>query len=350
MRTTPDDSRLLDSPADSVASATTVGQSYRTGDCYVVGREKIREFARAVQDDHPAHRCEQAAEDHGYGGLVAPLTFVSIPAFLAQIEMFDRVAEGYDLSQIMQTDHGLIVNRPILAGDSLRFEVGLESRRKAFGGDIFGFKCAVTDQYGKEVVTTRTSFVGRREVNFAAARICDRLLMQNFRHGSSIPRQHHTAERGEPPRPAPTADPGRNMVPFSTVAVGDELPPRIVAVTLGDLVNYAGVAGDPNPIHWSKEAAASVNLESPVAQGMLMIGIGAGYVTSWAGGPGVVTEYAVRLTSPVYVCDSGAIVEYTGRVKAVDADRKTATIAVTATQDGRKIFGRAVAVIQCADR
>ncbi|MFD6397663.1 fused (3R)-hydroxyacyl-ACP dehydratase subunits HadA/HadB [Nocardia sp. NPDC060249] len=350
MRTTPDDSRLLDSLADSVASATAVGQSYRTGDCYVVGREKIREFARAVQDDHPAHRCEQAADGQGYGGLVAPLTFVSIPAFLAQIEMFDRVAKGYDLSQIMQTDHCLTVTRPILAGDALRFEVELESRRKAFGGDIFGFKCVVTNQHGDEVVITRTSFVGRPEVDLAAARVCDGLLMQNFRHGTSIPRQHHAPEHAVPPRPASTADQNRNMLPFSAVAVGDELPPRIVAVTLGDLVNYAGVAGDPNPIHWSRAAGASVNLEWPVAQGMLMIGIGAGYVTAWAGGPGVVTEYAVRLTSPVYVSDSGAIVEYTGKVKAVDADRKTATIAITAKQDGRKIFGRAVAVIQCADR
>lgn len=64
----------------------------------------------------------------------------------------------------------------------------------------------------------------------------------------------------------------------------------------------------------------------------------------------MVTEYAVRLTSPVYVSHSGAIVEYTGTVKAVDADRMTATIAITAEQNGRKIFGRAIAVIQCADR
>ncbi|MFD4441662.1 fused (3R)-hydroxyacyl-ACP dehydratase subunits HadA/HadB [Nocardia sp. NPDC058519] len=348
MRPTPDDSRLLDSPADSATSSPMLGQSYRTSDCYVVGREKIREFARAVQDHHPVHRSEQAAAEHGYTGLVAPLTFISIPGFLAQIGMFDRVVQGYDLSQIMQTDHSLTIHRPILAGDALRFEVEFESLRKAFGGEIFGFKCSVTDQHGDEVVTTRTSFVGRPEVNIAATRICDGLLMQNFRHGTSIPRQLHTPEH--PDQPRRVTDRSRNMLPFSAIAVGDELPPRIVTVRLGDLVNYAGVAGDPNPIHWSDDAAASVDLDSPVAQGMLMIGIGAGYITSWAGDPGMVTEYAVRLTSPVYVPTGGATVEYTGKVKAVDPDRKTATIAITAKQDGRKIFGRAVAVIQCADR
>ncbi|MFD6108438.1 MaoC family dehydratase N-terminal domain-containing protein, partial [Nocardia salmonicida] len=107
MRTNPDDSRL----PDSVAASSTLGQSYRTSDCYVVGREKVREFARAVQDDHPVHHCEQAAVDRDYGGLVAPLTFVSIPALLAQIEMMDRVAQSCDLSQITQTGYSLTASR-----------------------------------------------------------------------------------------------------------------------------------------------------------------------------------------------------------------------------------------------
>ncbi|MFC9877559.1 fused (3R)-hydroxyacyl-ACP dehydratase subunits HadA/HadB [Nocardia salmonicida] len=346
MRTTPDDSRL----PDSVAASSTLGQSYRTSDCYVVGREKVREFARAVQDDHPVHHCEQAAVDRGYGGLVAPLTFVSIPALLAQIEMMDRVAQSCDLSQITQTGYFLTASRPILVGDSLRFEVELDAIRKVFGGTIFGIKCSVVDQHGDQIITTRTSFAGRSEVNIAASRIVDGVRMQNFRHGTSIPRQHHAPEHPAPHRRAPIANPDRNKVPFSAVAVGDELPSRTVTVRLGDLVNYAGVSGDPNPIHWNNAAAASVDLESPVAQGMLMVGIGAGYVTSWTGHPGVVTEYALRLTSPVYVPDSGATVEYTGKVKAVDSDRKTATIAIAAQHNGKRIFGRAVAVIQCADR
>ncbi|MEV4154873.1 fused (3R)-hydroxyacyl-ACP dehydratase subunits HadA/HadB [Nocardia salmonicida] len=344
MRTTPDDSGLPD------VASSTLGQSYRTGDCYVVGREKVREFARAVQDDHPVHHCERTAVDRGYGGLVAPLTFVSVPALLAQLEMFDRVVQGCDLSRITQTDYSLTVGRPILVGDSLRFEVELDGPRKAFEGNLFAIKCSVVDQYGDRIISTRTSFVGWSEANIAATRIGDGLLMQNFRHGTSIPRQHHAFEHPAPHRLATTVNPDRNMVPFSAVAVCDELPSRVVTVRLGDLVNYAGVAGDPNPIHWSKAAAASVELESPVAQGMLMVGIGAGYVTSWTGDPGVVTEYAVRLTSPVSVPDSGATVEYTGKVKAVDPDRKTATIAITAQQDSKRIFGRAVAVIQCADR
>ncbi len=32
-----------------------VGHHYRVDDFYEVGREKVREYARAVHDDHPAH-------------------------------------------------------------------------------------------------------------------------------------------------------------------------------------------------------------------------------------------------------------------------------------------------------
>ncbi len=49
-----------------------VGYSYRMPDFYEVGREKVREYATAVQNAHPAHYDEQAARDLGHSALVAP--------------------------------------------------------------------------------------------------------------------------------------------------------------------------------------------------------------------------------------------------------------------------------------
>lgn len=53
-------------------AATMVGHHYRVGDYYEVGREKVREYARAVQDYHPVHWDEDVAQEYGYDGLVAP--------------------------------------------------------------------------------------------------------------------------------------------------------------------------------------------------------------------------------------------------------------------------------------
>lgn len=45
---------------------------------------------------------------------------------------------------------------------------------------------------------------------------------------------------------------------FDDVKVGDELPVRHTRLARGDLVNYAGVAGDANPIHWDEDIAKLV--------------------------------------------------------------------------------------------
>ncbi|WP_327151289.1 fused (3R)-hydroxyacyl-ACP dehydratase subunits HadA/HadB [Nocardia sp. NBC_01329] len=329
-----------------------VGYRYRARDHYVVGREKIREFARAVQDHHPVHWSEDAGADHGYGGLIAPLTFFSVPGFLAQSEMFASVMTGYDLSQIMQTDQVIRYYRPIRHTDALFFEVRLESFRQAFGGDLMGFRTSVTDRDGRPVLVSHTSIVGRTGVESGLTEIGSGILMHGFRPG--------TEQEPSPARPPadnalweelvvdsiPSTPVSRHARAFETVTAGDDLQPRTVRLTAGDLVNYAGVSGDPNPIHWSGAVAGLAELDSPVAHGMLTIGIGAGYVTSWLGDPGAVREYAVRLTSPVHVTAEGADIEYSGKVKTVDPVNRTATIALTARHGGRRIFGRATAVVQ----
>ena len=136
---------------------------------------------------------------------------------------------------------------------------------------------------------------------------------------------------------------------FEDVSVGEELPERIVKLTRGDLVNYAGVSGDPNPIHWSDEVVKLAGLDNVIAHGMLTMGLGGGFVTSWLGDPGAVTEYNVRFTSSVYVReDEAAEVEYTGKVKSVDEESKTAVVAIVARSEGKKIFGRATATVRLA--
>ncbi|WP_229718652.1 fused (3R)-hydroxyacyl-ACP dehydratase subunits HadA/HadB [Nocardia jinanensis] len=329
-----------------------MGFRYRTRDHYVVGREKIREFARAVQDHHPVHWSEDSGADYGYGGLIAPLTFFSVPGFLAQSEMFASVMTGYDLSQIMQTDQVIRYYRPVRHGDALFFEVRLESFRRAFGGDLMGFRILVTDRDDEPVLVSHTSIVGRTGVESNLTEIGAGVLMHGFRPGSErdVPPPQPPADRDlweelvvDTTSPTPVS---RHTRTFDSVSVGDELPPRNVRLTAGDLVNYAGVSGDPNPIHWSGEVAGLAELKSPVAHGMLTIGIGAGFVTSWLGDPGAVREYAVRLTSPVHVTGEGADIEFSGRVKAVDPVTRTATVALTARHGGRRIFGRATAVVQ----
>ena len=75
---------------------------------------------------------------------------------------------------------------------------------------------------------------------------------------------------------------------------------------------------------------------------MLTMGIGAGFVTSWTGDPGAITEHCIRFTSPVFVpAHEPASIQFDGRVKSLDQSSRTVTIAIRATSAGRRIFGRA---------
>jgi len=137
---------------------------------------------------------------------------------------------------------------------------------------------------------------------------------------------------------------------FDSVKVGDPLPEKVIALTRQDLVNYAGVSGDLNPIHWDDEIAKQVGLDTAIAHGMLTMGVGGGYVTSWVGDPAAVTEYNVRFTAVVPVPNDGvgAEITFSGKVKSVDPETKSVTIALSATSGGKKIFGRAVASAKLA--
>jgi hypothetical protein len=123
---------------------------------------------------------------------------------------------------------------------------------------------------------------------------------------------------------------------FDDVKVGDELPPRHTRLSRGDLVNYSGVAGDGNPIHWDEGIAKLAGLPDVIAHGMLTMGLGAGFASAWTGDPGAVTRYAVRLSA-----NEGADIEFSGRIKSLDPSTRSGVVIVAAKSDGRKIFGLA---------
>ena len=138
----------------------------------------------------------------------------------------------------------------------------------------------------------------------------------------------------------PSASPGTPS--FDDVKVGDELGVHHARLSRGDLVNYAGVAGDANPLHWDDNVAKLAGQPDVLAHGMLTMGLGASFGTSWTGDPGSVTRYAVRLSQPALVpADGGADIEYSGRIKSLDPETRSGVVIVGAKSQGRKIFGLA---------
>ncbi|WP_353372691.1 (3R)-hydroxyacyl-ACP dehydratase subunit HadA [Mycobacterium sp.] len=138
-----------------------VGMHYRYPDHYVVGREKIREYAIAVKNEDPAFFDDKAAADLGYSGLLAPLTFISVFGYQAQTAFFANADIGIQDAKIVQVDQELKFLQPIKAGDKLYCDVYVHSIRQSFGADIIVTKNIVTNEAGEVVQETYTTLAGR---------------------------------------------------------------------------------------------------------------------------------------------------------------------------------------------
>ncbi|CCF63458.1 fused (3R)-hydroxyacyl-ACP dehydratase subunits HadA/HadB [Nocardia cyriacigeorgica] len=343
----------------SAQAAALVGRHYRMIDHYEVGREKIREFARALQDHHPAHWREDAAAALGYDTLIAPLTFPSVVWLQMQRAMFEAVLTGYDISQVLQTEQTIRMYRPLVAGDRLRCDAYVESFRQFGDKDFMVTRNVLSDEH-KEVVqvahTTVVAVTGSVVTDELAAAV-DGVIMSGHSKADRLAMAARRAEHDDEPavmecfdqlspaEPEP-ARPSRARIRFDDVAVGDTLPARTIALSRGDLVNYAGVSGDSNPIHYSDRVARAAGLPDVVSHGLLTMGLGAGYVTEWLDDPAAVAYYGVRFAgfAPIEATRAGAV-EFQGRIKALDPARRSATVAITATCGGRKLFGRATAEV-----
>jgi meromycolic acid (3R)-3-hydroxyacyl-[acyl-carrier protein] dehydratase HadC len=136
------------------------GMVWKYSDTYVVGREKVREFAKAVQADDPASYDEKAAAELGYDNIVAPLTFVSIFAKLVQADFFRNV----DLGDVMmvQVDQKFFFRKPVLAGDVLRARMHIQSVDERFGADIVVTKNICTNEAGEVVLEAYTTMMGHQ--------------------------------------------------------------------------------------------------------------------------------------------------------------------------------------------
>ena len=328
------------------ALESRVGHYYQMDGTYLVGREKVREYARAVQDYHPVHWDVAAAADLGYPGLVAPLTFTSVPGMACNRRMFESVVVGYDT--YMQTEEVFEQHRPIVAGDELRIDVELSSVRRVAGRDLITVTNTFTDAAGERVHTLHTTVVGvtAEDVDPAIKSAVPNIMMHDVNILAIANSDGPYRKTVRPEGAVRIAEEGMARAPgtpsFDDVQVGDELPVRHARLSRGDLVNYSGVAGDANPIHWDEHIAKLAGLPDVIAHGMLTMGLGAGFGSAWSGDPGAVTRYAVRLSQPAIVSAAeGADIEFSGRIKSLDPATRTGVVIVSAKSGGRKIFGLA---------
>ncbi len=138
------------------------GMVWRYPDYFIVGREQLREFAKAIKCDHPAYFDEDAAAELGYDAIVAPLTFASILAKLVQTDFFRNVDVGMETMQIVQVDQRFVFFKPVLAGDKLWARMDIHSVDERFGADIVVTRNTCTTGDGELILEAYTTLMGQQ--------------------------------------------------------------------------------------------------------------------------------------------------------------------------------------------
>ncbi|GAA2834280.1 acyl dehydratase [Leucobacter komagatae] len=139
------------------------GRVYPPTQPYLVGREKVREFARAVLSSSPLHHDPEAARAAGFADVVAPPTFaVTVQeATLAQL-LADEEA-GVDFSRVVHGDQRFSYTRPIVAGDELTATLTIAAVKQLGGHSMVTASSDIVDAAGEHVVTAISTLVVRGE-------------------------------------------------------------------------------------------------------------------------------------------------------------------------------------------
>lgn len=138
-----------------------VGRVYPPTAPYVVGREKVREFASAIGDDNPAYHDIAAAAALGYSDVVAPPTFAIVLSMRAAGVVTHDPDLGLDYSRVVHGEQRFVYARPIVAGDELVVTTTIESIRSAAGNDMIMTRGDIATVDGDPVVTTHSLLVAR---------------------------------------------------------------------------------------------------------------------------------------------------------------------------------------------
>ena len=86
---------------------------------------------------------------------------------------------------------------------------------------------------------------------------------------------------------------------FEAFSLGETFETYGRTITETDLVTFAGMTGDHNPLHQDPEFAKDISPTGGViAHGMYSMGLASRLLTGWAGGPEKVAGVQVRFSKP----------------------------------------------------
>lgn len=261
------------------------GRVYRA--THEVTEADLGRFADAIGADHD---------------VIAPPTYPVVVAMGAMDAMLADAGQGIAPVHAAQ---GFRYQRPIRAGDRLVATTNVDRARPMPEGTYLALRTEIGTEKGESVCTAHSTL-------FAV------------------------------PLPAGAGIWASSAVPRPPSAARLEWTPGTpLRLTRDDLLRYAVAAGDPNPVHWDDAAAEAAGLPGVIAHGMLTMALAGRAVTSLAGDPGALAEFAVRFSEPLVVPEGeGALLDVSATIS------EEGDVRLSASCGGLPVLGRTEAVLR----
>ncbi len=129
------------------------GKRYPRTAPYLVGREKLREFARATMLD------ESLLKDE----VIAPPTFPVVIQEQSLKLVIEDPEAGLDFSRVVHGEQRFVYQRAIVAGDELTSELMVASIKSLGGNQMITFNTEIFDAENQLVCTAISTLVVRGE-------------------------------------------------------------------------------------------------------------------------------------------------------------------------------------------
>ena len=137
------------------------GRAFAPTAPYLVGREKVREFARAVFSTSPINHDPEAARAAGYADVVAPPTFPIVVQEATLAQLLAEPDAGIDFTRVVHGDQRFSYTRPIVAGDELTATLAVTSIKSLGGHSMVTSESTIVDATSAHVVTATSTLVVR---------------------------------------------------------------------------------------------------------------------------------------------------------------------------------------------
>ncbi len=138
-----------------------IGKTYPTH-TYEVGKEKIKEYAKAIKNLDPYYLDDDFAKKSKYGAIIAPPTFaVVFGAYLIEPVFTDKDL-NLNMAMLVHGEQELEFLEVVKAGDSITTSAKIVDIKNKEKLDVIAVEIKSKNQHGKDVSRGIYTFVVRK--------------------------------------------------------------------------------------------------------------------------------------------------------------------------------------------